>query len=137
MNIRLPLLTSTSEHEFCGDLRDAGRRRMGHISKGSAVDVPIHEVVAKELRMVKRVECLESEFERLRLRQPGELAQRDIVVSHPRPIKEPPRGRARSAQCVGTEKRGVEISITVAWIMIELEIAGDHIGKIDTDPVDS
>jgi len=66
---------------------------MGHESKGGAVDVPIHKVVTEELRMVKRVESLEPEFERFRLRQPRELVDGNVVVGHSRPIEKPPRRR--------------------------------------------
>ena len=70
--------------------------------------------VTEELRMVKRIERLEPEFERFRLRQPGELAECNVVVGHPRRIKEPPRRGARSPECVGTEQRGIEIGLAVA-----------------------
>ncbi len=50
--------------KLSGDLRDAGRRRLRHTPERCAVDVAIHKVVINELRMVKRVGCLELEFER-------------------------------------------------------------------------
>lgn len=110
---------------------------MRHIAEGSAVDVPIHKVVTEELCMVKRVKRLEPEFERFRLRHPGELVNSNVVVGHPRRVKESPRRSARSSELVGTEQGGVEIGLAVAWILIDMEVARNHVGKIDTDSVDS
>ena len=42
-----------------------------------------------------------------------------------------------SSECVGTEQRGVEIGLAVAWIMIDLKFARDYVGKINTNSVDS
>jgi hypothetical protein len=56
---------------------------MRHIPGRCAVDIAIHKVVTEELRMVKRVERLEPEFQRFRLRQPGELVNRALLTSSP------------------------------------------------------
>ena len=64
---------------------------MRHVPKRGTVDVSIHEVVAKELSMVKRIERLEPEFKCPGFRQLRELVKRNIVIGHPRPIEKPSR----------------------------------------------
>jgi hypothetical protein len=92
-------------------LRNPRRRRMRHITERGAVDIPVHKIVTEELCMVKRIESLEPEFERSRLRQLSDLVKRNVVVGHPRRVKEPPRRGARSSECVGAEQRSVKYGL--------------------------
>jgi len=81
---------------------------MGHISERGAVDVSVDGATAKKLGMIECIECLEAEFQGLRLADLRNLVQRDIEVVHARPIKHPAGRVPLCTNSVRTEERGVE-----------------------------
>jgi hypothetical protein len=116
-----------SKRELCGGLRDAGSRRPGDISERGVVDVSAHGVRPEKLSMVEGIEQLEAYFQGLRLGELCGLVQRDIVVVHTWPKERLPRRIALSAERIGAEKRGIEIRLAVARVVVELKIASDNI----------
>ena len=52
---------------------------MRHIPEGRAIDIAVHKVIAKKLRVVEGVERFEPEFQRFRLGQLGELVNRNLA----------------------------------------------------------
>ena len=81
----------SSKDKFQSHLPDAGRTCTGDDPKGSTKEVAcgVHK-----LGMVKGVEELTAELERLGLRQPNVLVKGEVPVIEARPVEELPAGVA-------------------------------------------
>src|SRR5690348_4434651 len=109
-----------SENEFQRHLHQARRGSPDDLAKELAVEVAVDGHRSEKLRVIKRIERLQPELQRLRFRQAERSQQREVEIQRAGTVKAAPRCAARSAEGVRAEQREVEVRHCVARIVIQL-----------------
>ena len=133
----MPPAVSISKSHFHCELNQSWSGGANDLTKGRTVNIAVHGTRAVKLRMVEYVKCVQPELEGFRFGQPQAFLHCHVVVVDPRTREESPAGGSRRAERRQTEERGVEVWLSIAGVMIDIERTGCVINCIDGQIVDA